>query len=119
MTIATPTNANTFASMPICPSPEVICRVEIAWTLEDLRAKVDNLRAGEGRFFSHDDLLTYVYRLSHSRYERAAALLMEEIPMQQVEESDWWTVTLMFEQVDRALLTIGIIESRTGETRYE
>jgi enterochelin esterase-like enzyme len=119
MFIATSTSANTFVGVPVCPSQEVICRVEIAWTLADLRAEIGNLKAGEGQFFSHEDLLTFVYRLSHSRYERAAALLMDEVPMQQVEASDWWTVTLKFEQIDRALLTIGVVEYRTGETRYE
>lgn len=119
MSIATPISANTFENLPVCPSQEVICRVEIAWTLADLRAEVGNLKAGEGQFFSHDDLLTFVYRLSHNRYERAAALLTHEVPMQQVEHSDWWTVTLKFEQINRAMLTIGVVEYRTGETRYE
>jgi enterochelin esterase-like enzyme len=112
-------------SIPTCPSEEVICRVVRSYRHADLQAKIGNLAEGEGNFYIEDEQLIFIYRLSNSRYNRVEAMLpvvlsatMANIAMQRVGNTDWWTLTLKFDDMDKVLMSVMVAESGSSGNSY-
>jgi enterochelin esterase-like enzyme len=110
---AAPSAAQAPDGTPVCPAEAVICRVDRTWTLQELRAEVGELGAGQGGFFARGDQLTFVYRALDTRTQTVSAIVSDEAAMQRVEDSDWWVITLQFDGVDDAILSFGIADRGT------
>jgi enterochelin esterase-like enzyme len=104
--------------IPVCPAQAVMCRVEQTWTQPQLEAEIGTLGSGEGDFIAHDDQLTLVYRPSKPYVSAVSTIIMSEVPMEHVDDSDWWILTIQFDGVDEALLTFGIIERSSSGDRF-
>lgn len=114
-----PVLAQTPDNLPVCPADAVICRVEQAWTPQQLEAEAGVLEPGEGAFFARDNRLTFVYRATKSRASAVSVIISGEVPLARVENSDWWVLTIQFDGVDEALLTFGIIERGPAGDRFQ
>jgi enterochelin esterase-like enzyme len=103
--------------IPLCPSEAPICRVEAEWTQDDLIPHVGELVEGDGAFFVSEGELVFVYHQSDTDFSRVDAILpvvlsanSSQIPMQQVEDSDWWTLNLKFEGIDKVIMSFAVAE---------
>jgi enterochelin esterase-like enzyme len=112
--------------VPLCPSDQIICRVVRNWTSAELQTEVGTLAASDSAFFTDGLSLVFVYRLSDRTYNRVAALLpvvlsasMPETPMQRVEDTEQWTLTLQFEGIDQAMISFYVVErGNSGDSMH-
>lgn len=109
-------------TLPTCPADEMICMVETSWTVAELPESVETLEPGTGIVIQQNDYVVFAYRTPNDKYNRVTATLLSlgyEAPMQRIEESGWWTLTLEFDAADDAFLSFGVIEQHGGSTSYK
>lgn len=94
-----------------CDPAHEICRVEKLWTASDLLNRIDPLELDDYTFILDEDGLTFVLHRADSDDGSAALFWTNiEFPLNRVEDSDYWTVTMQLEGIEEAIVSFGFTD---------
>lgn len=103
-----PLRAQTTDGLPLCPQQmSGICLVDRRWSYRELPETAKAVKVGGGQFFmGSPDQLTLIVR--NGSDQSPALILYGTTPMQRVEATQLWSVTIHFDGVQAAILSVGI-----------